>query len=59
MPNTNTNETKNISCPNCGQSISIDEALSQQIEGKLKQEFEDKEKNLRESLRQSFEKESQ
>jgi hypothetical protein len=43
-------ETKNILCPECGASISIDDALSHQIENKLKKEYEDKEKSLRESI---------
>ncbi len=48
-------ETKNIICPKCGDSISIDDVLSHQIENKIKKEYEDKEKLLRES----FEKESE
>ena len=43
-------ETKNIICPKCGESISIDDALTHQIENKFKKEFEDKEKSLRESI---------
>ncbi len=43
-------ETKNIICPECGASISIDDALTHQIENKLKKEYEDKEKSLRESI---------
>lgn len=43
-------ETKNIICPKCGESISIDDALTHQIENKLKKEYEDKEKSLRESI---------
>jgi hypothetical protein len=43
-------ETKNITCPECGASISIDDALTHQIENKLKKEYEDKEKSLRESI---------
>jgi hypothetical protein len=48
-------ETKNIICPKCGESISIDDALSLQIENKIKKEYENREK----SLRESFEKESE
>ena len=47
-------ETKNIICKKCGESISIDDALSNQIESKIKKEYENKEK----ALRDSFEKES-
>jgi len=47
-------EIKNITCPKCGESISIDDALTHQIENKFKKEFEDKEK----SLRMTIEKES-
>ena len=43
-------ETKNITCTKCGASISIDDALTHQIENKLKKEYEDKEKSLRESI---------
>lgn len=43
-------ETKNIICPECGESISIDDVLTHQIENKLKKEYEDKEKSLRESI---------
>ncbi len=43
-------ETKNIICPECGTSISIDDALTHQIENKLKKEYEDKEKSIRESI---------
>lgn len=41
---------KNIKCPNCGESISIDDVLTHQIENKFKRDFEDKEKRLRESI---------
>jgi hypothetical protein len=44
------NDDKNIICPKCGESISIDDALTHQIENKLKKEYEDKEKSLRESI---------
>lgn len=43
-------ETKNIICPKCGESISIDDVLTHQIENKLKKEYEDKEKSLRDSI---------
>ncbi len=43
-------QDNNIICPNCGASISIDDALTHQIENKLKKEYEDKEKSLRESI---------
>lgn len=33
------NDTKNIKCPNCGQSISIDDVLTHQIEEKIKREL--------------------
>lgn len=45
-----TNDTKNILCPKCGESISIDDVLTHQIEAKLKKEYEDKEKGLLVSL---------
>jgi hypothetical protein len=41
-----TNDTKKILCPKCGESISIDDVLTHQIEAKLKKEYEDKEKNF-------------
>lgn len=41
---------QNIKCPNCGQSISIDDVLSHQIEAKYKKEFAEKEENLRKTL---------
>lgn len=44
------NETPNIVCPNCGTSISIDDALTHQIESKLAKEYVDKEKELRDIL---------
>ena len=43
-------DLKNIICPKCGESISIDEALTHQIESKLSEKFEEKEKNLLKSL---------
>lgn len=49
------NDTKNILCPNCGTSISIDDALTHQIEARLDQEYKDKEKELR----KTFEKENE
>lgn len=49
------NDTKNINCPKCGELISIDDALTSQIEAKFNKDFEEKEKALRNSL----EKESQ
>ena len=42
--------TKKIICPKCGESISIDDVLSHQIETKYKQEFAEKETQLRASL---------
>src|SRR3989338_10403653 len=30
-----------IQCPKCGESISIDDVLTRQIEGKIKKEFDD------------------
>lgn len=44
------NDTKNVLCPRCGESISIDDVLTHQIEAKLHKEFEEKEKALRESV---------
>lgn len=38
------NDTKNIICPKCGEVISIDDALSHQIEDKLRKEIEGKQK---------------
>jgi hypothetical protein len=43
-------ETKNIECPKCGESISIDDVLTHQIENKLKKEYAQKEKSLRDSI---------
>ena len=45
-------ETKNIICQSCGASIDIDAALTNQIENKLKKEYEDKKKSLKESIEQ-------
>ena len=44
------NDIKNITCPKCGELISIDDVLTSQIESKLTKEFEQKEKTLRESI---------
>ncbi|MCX6717407.1 MAG: DUF2130 domain-containing protein [Candidatus Taylorbacteria bacterium] len=44
------NDIKNIICPNCGESISIDDAITHQIETKLSKEFEEKEKDLKKSI---------
>ncbi len=44
------NETKNITCPKCGESISIDDVLTHQIENKFKKDFEEKEKALRTTI---------
>jgi len=52
-----TNDTKNINCPHCGKSISIDDVLTHQIENKFKKEFEDKEKVLRASIEKEAKKE--
>jgi len=38
------NDTKNILCPKCGESISIDDVLTSQIEDKLRKEIEGKQK---------------
>ncbi|NCQ05974.1 MAG: hypothetical protein GW815_00165, partial [Candidatus Moranbacteria bacterium] len=46
------NDTQNITCPNCGTSISIDDVLTHQIESRLAKEYEDKEKKLRDILAQ-------
>lgn len=43
-------ETKNITCPKCGESISIDDVLTHQIENKFKKDFEDKEKSMRATI---------
>jgi hypothetical protein len=43
-------DTNKIICPKCGESISIDDVLSHQIEAKYKQEFAEKETRLRETL---------
>ena len=43
-------DIKNIKCPNCGESISIDDVLTHQIENKLKKDFEEKEKDMRASI---------
>lgn len=43
-------DIKNIKCPNCGESISIDDVLTHQIENKFKKDFEEKEKDLRASI---------
>lgn len=43
-------DTKNITCPNCGLSISIDDVLTHQIENKFRKDFEEKERELRESI---------
>jgi hypothetical protein len=45
-----TDDTKNITCPSCGESISIDDVLTRQIENKFKKDFEEKEKALRTSI---------
>lgn len=44
------NDTQNITCPNCGTSISIDDVLTHQIEARLSKEYADKEKHLRDVL---------
>ena len=52
--NMRTNEQK-IQCPKCGESISIDDVLTRQIEEKIKKDFEATQKlenkNWRKSLR--------
>ena len=45
-----TDNTKKIICPKCGELISIDDVLSRQIETKYKQEFAEKETQLRATL---------
>lgn len=40
-------DIKNITCPKCGESISIDDALTHQIENKFKKDFEEREKVMR------------
>jgi len=45
MPN-----SQNVLCPKCGESISIDDVLTHQIEAKLTNEFEVRQKALQESL---------
>lgn len=44
-----TTENRFITCPKCGESIDIDDVLTAQIEGKLRKDFELKEKLLREA----------
>ena len=39
-----------IKCPKCGESISIDDVLSHQIEAKYKKEFTEKEEQLKKNL---------
>lgn len=51
------NDTKNINCPHCGKSISIDDVLTHQIESKFKKDFEEKEKALRASIEKETQKE--
>jgi hypothetical protein len=48
-------ESQNITCPKCGEVISIDDVLTHQIEAKLHKDFQEKEKNLREVLRKESE----
>lgn len=43
-------DIKNIACPKCGESISIDDVLTHQIEEKLNKEFKEKEINIRTSI---------
>ncbi len=43
-------DTNKIICPKCGESISIDDVLSHKIEAKYKQEFAEKEVQLKETL---------
>ena len=50
------NDIKNITCPQCGKSISIDDVLTHQIESKLQKDFEDKEKAFRISIKNEAEK---
>lgn len=44
------NDTKNAICPECGKLISIDAALTKQIQVKLSKDFEEKQKALKNSL---------
>lgn len=54
-----TNNTNNISCPHCGKSISIDEVLTHQLEGKIRKDFEEKEKATRIAREKEHKKELQ
>ncbi len=54
-----TNDTKNINCPHCGKSISIDDVLTHQIENKIRKDFEDKEKATRAAMEKEHKKELQ
>lgn len=49
------NEIKNITCPNCKKSISIDEVLTSQIEAKLNKEFKEKEIDIKNTLKKENE----
>lgn len=53
------NNTNNISCPHCGESISIDEVLTHQLEGKIRKDFEEKEKATRIAKEKEHKKELQ
>lgn len=50
------NNIKTIKCPNCGESISIDDVLTHDIESKLQKEFEQKEKDITKKLEMDAEK---
>ena len=54
-----TNDTRNISCPECGKSISIDEVLTHQLESKIRKDFEEKEKAARIAKEKEHKKELQ
>lgn len=42
--------TQKINCPKCGESISIDDVLTRQIESKIRKDFEASQKNIEEEL---------
>ena len=54
-----TNDTRNISCPHCGKSISIDEVLTHQLESKIRKDFEEQEKATRAAKEKEHKKELQ
>ena len=48
-------EQQQIKCPKCGETISIDDVLTHQIEERIKKEFEVTQKIKEEELTQKFE----